>query len=285
MASHGGALRLRAVGGLAAVAAFTAWAVVASGAFAVPNAAAAATGQTTTGDPAAGEAIYLSTCAACHGVHAEGTKLAPDLRPAGTAVIDLMLRTGRMPLPETGQPVLRRPQLLSDAQIADVVAYLAPLTSGPPIPPAAMVTGGGDLAEGRHLFTANCAACHGATGAGDAIGAGIIAPDLSKSTSRDVAEAVTGGPIPMPRFSFSPDQLRSIEAYVEYLRSAPHPGGTSVTAVGPVAEGFVAGAVGLVMLLAIVRWVGRADPQAQRRPAPADDEPFEPAEPSAGGPA
>lgn len=283
MASRGGALRLQAVGGLAAVGAFAAWAVLASGAVGAPRPAAAAAGQTTTGDPVAGEAIYLATCAECHGVHAEGTKLAPDLRPAGTAVIDLMLHTGRMPLPETGQPVLRRPQLLSDAEIADVVAYLAPLTSGPPIPQPAMVTGGGDLPEGRRLFIANCAACHGATGAGDAIGAGIIAPALSSSTSRDVAEAVTGGPVPMPRFSFSPDQLRAVETYVEYLRSAPHPGGANVTAVGPVAEGFVAGAVGLVLLLVVVRWVGREDPQAQRRPAPAADEPFEPPDGRAGG--
>ena len=231
-----------------------------------------AAGVTSAGDPSAGRALYLASCAACHGVEARGTTEAPPLSHAGTALIDFMLRTGRMPLSELGQPIRRGAPVMGEQQIADVVAYLQPLTDGPAIPE--IVVSSGDLALGRGLFTANCAACHGAAGAGDAIGGAIVAPDLRSSGERDVAEAIVGGPPPMPRFSFTPDELAAVNAYVQYLRGEPSPGGSSITAIGPVAEGFIAGFVGLVALLVIVRWVGRSSRLAQQRPVPTAEQPY-----------
>jgi hypothetical protein len=70
-----------------------------------------------------------------------------------------------------------------------------------------------------------------------------------------VGEAVVSGPGPMPRFSFDPDHLRDLTAYVQTLRNAPHPGGATAPTVGPVTEGFVA-AIGLIGLLVVARFVG-----------------------------
>jgi ubiquinol-cytochrome c reductase cytochrome c subunit len=177
-----------------------------------------------------------------------------------------------MPLPEVGQPIRRSPPLLSDTEIADVVAYLAPLTDGPSIPEVTSVST--DLARGRQVYVASCAACHGATGAGDAIAGGILAPNLRQSTPQDVAEALVGGPPPMPRFSFSPDDRDALIAYVEYLRNPPNPGGASLTDVGPVAEGFVAGFIGLVVLVLLVHWTARTKRVALEAPVPAEQQPY-----------
>ena len=62
------------------------------------------------------------------------------------------------------------------------------------------------------------------------------------------------GPGPMPRFSFAPGELNDLAAYAEFLRDAPHPGGATTPAVGPVTEGFIAG-IALLALLLVARWV------------------------------
>ncbi|HEU4572855.1 MAG TPA: hypothetical protein VFR93_09215, partial [Candidatus Limnocylindrales bacterium] len=53
------------------------------------------------------------------------------------------------------------------------------------------------------------------------------------------------------------NQLNDLVAYVETLRSPPHPGGLAVAEVGPVAEGFLALFVALITLLALARWIAR----------------------------
>lgn len=223
------------------------------------------------GNAAAGAALFQATCASCHGQQGRGTAQAPSLEHAGTALIEFMVRTGRMPLSQLEEPVRRGARILDDGQTRDLLAYLAPLTDGPG--PPQMVTSGAALGRGRELFAANCAACHGATGAGDAIGGGIVAPSLDRSTSQDVSEAVVGGPAPMPRFSFTPDDLAAITAYVQYLRDPRRPGGSSVARLGPVTEGFIAAAIALVVLVLVARWVARSPAAAQREPLPAAEEP------------
>jgi ubiquinol-cytochrome c reductase cytochrome c subunit len=182
------------------------------------------------------------------------------------------MRTGRMPLANPGTPITRGQPALTAPQIAAVVAYLGSLGSAPGLPDVAI--SGADLALGRDLFIANCAACHGAGGAGDAVGNGIIAPNLGASTPLDVAEAVTGGPPPMPRFSFAPDELNALAAYVQELHHPASPGGISLSGLGPVPEGFIAGLVGLLGLLAVARWIGAAPRRAADSPAPTEEQPF-----------
>jgi len=70
-----------------------------------------------------------------------------------------------------------------------------------------------DLAEGKRLFTLNCAVCHGDDGKGGHTGG---AP-LDKVRDLDAAIAtVTNGRNNMPAFrsAFTPDQVRDVSAYV-----------------------------------------------------------------------
>ena len=117
-----------------------------------------------------------------------------------------------------------------------------------------MVVSGADVNHGRQLYVANCSACHGPAGGGGAVGGGFVAPALTEAGPTTVGEAVIAGPGPMPRFSFTPKGLNDIAAYALYLRDAPHPGGATTPAVGPVTEGFIAG-VALLALLVVARWV------------------------------
>lgn len=199
-----------------------------------------------------GEQLFLTSCAACHGPQGAGTADGPDIRSAGAALADFELRTGRMPLGDQGAPARRGPPRFDDSDIRALVDYVASLGEGPAIPD--VVVSGADLSRGRDLFVANCAACHGPAGGGGAVGGGFVAPGLTNADPTTVGEAVITGPGPMPRFSFSPDELDDLAAYVQFLRNAPHPGGATAPAVGPVTEGFVAGMTLLVLLL-VARWV------------------------------
>ncbi len=216
----------------------------------VPAAAAPAGAGVTEAER--GGQLFLTSCAACHGPQGAGTANGPDIRTAGAALADFMLRTGRMPLADPATPAKRGTPVFSDADRQAIVAYVASLGQGPGIPN--VVTSGADLAAGRNIFVANCAACHGPAGGGGAVGGGFVAPALNQAGATTIGEAVVSGPVPMPRFSFSPDQLDNLAGYVEYLRNAPHPGGVSSPEVGPVTEGFVAGMT-LLGLLLVARWV------------------------------
>lgn len=199
-----------------------------------------------------GEQLFLTSCAACHGPQGAGTANGPDIRSAGAALADFVLRTGRMPLGDPGAPMRRGTPQFNDADIQALVAYVGSLGQGPAIPD--VVTTGADVNHGRDLFVANCAACHGPAGGGGSVGGGFVAPGLTQADPTTVGEAAISGPGPMPRFSFSPRELDDLAAYVQFLQHAPHPGGATAPAVGPVTEGFVAG-LALLGLLLVARWV------------------------------
>jgi ubiquinol-cytochrome c reductase cytochrome c subunit len=255
---------LRAIGGLLALAG-----IAASGLFALGIAGNTAAGA---GEPSGrtrpdqatqvdvsrdGRQLYLNTCATCHGADGRGTDTGPSLQDTGPAAFDFFLRTGRMPLSAPGQPAFRQGTVLSEAQIEALVAYGSSLGTGPPIPELATSA---DLPAGYQLFINNCAACHGATGSGGTIGPGVFAPSLRGRDPHIVAEAVLIGPGAMPRFDWDAQQLSDVGAYVRQLGSGPPGGGISLGGYGPVAEGFVAVVVGLGLLVLIVRWIGRPEP-------------------------
>jgi len=207
----------------------------------------------------AGEALYLQTCASCHGVGGVGTASAPSLVDVGAAAADFQLRTGRMPASTTGaQPPAGRPNL-TEADIEALVAYVASLGNGPGIPDVDVTRG--DPAEGRDLYIASCAACHGAGASGDSVGGGFIAPPLLDADPTTVGEAIRTGPGAMP--VFGPNQLTaqdldSIAAYLATLRSQEaSPGGLPISRVGPVAEGYVAWFVGIGLLVLAALWTER----------------------------
>jgi ubiquinol-cytochrome c reductase cytochrome c subunit len=186
---------------------------------------------------------------------------------AGAAGADFYLRTGRMPLGAPGQPPQRGEPHFDDAEIAALVEYVASLGTGPDIP---QVTEGGDLHRGFELYTANCAACHGASGSGNAVGGGAAAANLHQANALDVAEAMVVGPGVMPRFEFDQRDQDAIVAYVLFLQSAPTPGGVPLGGFGPVSEGFVAVLIGLGVFVLVARFVGRR-PRGPQAEVPAEE--------------
>ena len=218
-----------------------------------PAAGAEANGETVTRDEAA--RLYLQNCATCHGPDGTGTAIGPPLVGVGTASVDFYLRTGRMPLAAPDQQPRRQPPVFSEPQIRGLVEYVASFGgNGPPIP---TVGPDGDVQRGRALYTANCAACHAATGAGNAVGGGFVAVGLERATDLEIAEGMLVGPGAMPRFEFDQEEQDAIVAYVRYLRESPAPGGAPIGGFGPVAEGFVAVIVGLTALVLVAMFVGR----------------------------
>jgi ubiquinol-cytochrome c reductase cytochrome c subunit len=198
--------------------------------------------------------LYLQNCASCHGPQGEGTSAGPTLRGVGAAAADFNLSTGRMPLGAPGQRPIRQTPKFDQAQIAALVAYVASFGGGPGIP---QVSTGGDIHRGFELYNANCAACHAATGAGNAVGGGFFAVGLGRASDQQIGEAMIAGPGVMPKFAITGADRDALVAYIRYLRSAPTPGGAPIGGIGPVAEGFVAVVIGLSALALAAAFVGR----------------------------
>ena len=206
---------------------------------------------------AKGEELYLTGCVSCHGADGVGTNQAPPLVNAGAASADFYLTSGRMPAAQpTPFQAPRKQPAYSPTQIAALVAYVASLGNGPPIPSVDIA--GADLAHGGVLYRANCASCHQSAGAGGALSYGHSAPRLNEATSTQVVEALRIGPGEMPVFNettMSPASAVDIAAYVEYLREPDNRGGAALGGNGPVPEGLVALVAGLGGLVAISVWI------------------------------
>lgn len=208
--------------------------------------------------PSAGQILYLRDCAFCHGSRGEGTRVAPPLIGVGAMAADFFLSTGRMPVATPINDPPRRPPAYDRRQIDQLVAYVASLGPGPPVPrvdPSA-----GSLAEGAELYEVNCAACHSSAGIGGALTQGKEAPSILTSTPREIAEAMRlGGTGNMPVFGQDTLDQRQVESIVRYVQALQRPrdrGGLALGHIGPIAEGFIAWAVGLMLLVVFVRWTG-----------------------------
>ena len=202
-----------------------------------------------------GRELFQASCASCHGDDGSGGELGPSLEGAGAAAADFQLRTGRMPLADPSSQAVRKEPLFAPPEIDALVAYVASLGSGPPIPEVELAAA--DLAAGQEIFQSNCAPCHGSTGNGGAAGPGALAPSLYGSTHLDIAEAVITGPGQMPRFGFEDDERNDLVAYIDFLQNEPPPGGASLGGIGPVPEGFAAWFIGTAALTAICLILGR----------------------------
>ena len=202
--------------------------------------------------------LYAGNCARCHGsvgagVAAEG----PPLTGVGARAADFYLRTGYMPLARAGAQPRRGRVLFTSRELDALVAYVASLGHGPPVPRPQPQRG--SISEGMTLFSQHCAGCHQIAAAGGYL-PGAVAPPLTTATATQVAEAVRIGPYLMPRFSpraISPRQLDSIVAYVEQARHPADPGGWSIGRVGPIPEGLVAWFVAGTAMVALCLAAGR----------------------------
>jgi len=222
-----------------------------------------------------GEHLYGQYCVACHGASGSGIYkareigggpareqtqqpgLGPSLRGVGAQAADFYLRTGYMPLQHVGLQPRRSRVQLSDAEIRALVAYVASLSPGPPIPNPH--PGRGTLGRGMHLFLTNCAGCHQIVAEGGYV-TGAVAPPLKQATTTQIAEAVRIGPNVMPSFSrrqLSAADLDSIIAYVQYAKHPDDRGGWAIGHVGPVPEGLITWFIAAVALLATCIVIGK----------------------------
>jgi ubiquinol-cytochrome c reductase cytochrome c subunit len=209
-----------------------------------------------------GKSLYGAHCLSCHGGNAAGTPRAPSLRGVGARAADFYLRTGYMPLPHLGLQPRRSHVFFSDTQIRALVAYIASLGTGPPIP--APQPQRGSLSAGQHLFTTHCAGCHQVVAQGGVV-AGAVPPPLEDATDVQIAEAVRIGPYVMPSFSKKAISDRQLDSIIRYVAWTKHPddrGGWAIGDVGPVPEGlvtwFIAGAVLIALCLVIGKRLHRA---------------------------
>ena len=212
-----------------------------------------------------GDELFQTNCAMCHGSNGtgldqDGPAGGPPLVGVGPASVDFMLRTGRMPMETQNDRLRRGPQQVTDTERAALVAYVSSLApgEGPEIP---NVQGweSADLSRGLELFTTNCAACHGPTAAGIAVGQKDISSNLNVATPLEIAEAVRSGPGVMPVFGgdvVDEEDLKAVTAWVMDLRDRETPGGISVGRSGPVSEGFIAWLVGLGLLGIVMYLLG-----------------------------
>lgn len=238
-------------GFLLVLALVTAAPVVAIGASALPVGAGAAGGRAET---AAGRHLYQRDCAWCHGPSGEGSVRGVSLEDAGAASAHFYLSTGRMPISDPGERSSRREPQYGRAELDALVAYVASLGDGPPIPQVDLSRA--DLASGGRVFRMHCAQCHGSTGVGTALAFGVVAPSLLASTPTQVAESLIIGPGAMAQFVphvLDEEEVAAVARYVEYLQDPVDAGGASLARTGRLDETAVAWAAGVAVLV-VAAW-------------------------------
>lgn len=208
-----------------------------------------------------GQDVYGQSCALCHGERGLGQGGVPGVAGSGPAAIDFYLSTGRMPLESVDERVRHRDQIVTDEEREALIAYIPTLAVGdvgPDIPEVGDPQNA-NLARGLELFTSNCAACHGPTAAGIAVGQRDVSSNLDVATPLEIAEAIRIGPGVMPVFGedvVPQEDLEAIVAWVLDLRQRAAPGGAQIGRSGPVSEGFVAWFVGLGLLTIVMYLLG-----------------------------
>ncbi|WP_265444096.1 c-type cytochrome [Flexivirga meconopsidis] len=209
---------------------------------------------------AAGQKLFQSNCASCHGLDAAGGDGGPSLVGVGAAAVDFQVSTGRMPLANPGIQAQRGPVQFSNEEISQLAAYVASLGPGPGIPSKDLTSGGGDIAKGGELFRVNCAMCHNFAGSGGALTRGKFAPNLMDVSGQQIYEAMETGPQSMPVFNnsnLSPQDKKDIISFLMNVKTETSPGGWTLGSLGPVPEGLFAWTIGIGMLIVIAVWLGK----------------------------
>jgi ubiquinol-cytochrome c reductase cytochrome c subunit len=212
-------------------------------------------------DVTAGKSLFEAHCSSCHGLNAQGTATAPTLIGVGAAAVDFQVSTGRMPAADPGAQAPRKPPApwVNADTTRQLAAYVQSLGGGPQVPGSEQVDAAlGDAGKGGELFRANCIQCHNWAGAGGALTLGKYAPNLNEATPTQIYEAMVTGPQAMPVFNdttITPDEKRSMIAYITQVRAQKDPGGFGLGRIGPVTEGLVVFIVGLSVLALAAIWI------------------------------
>jgi ubiquinol-cytochrome c reductase cytochrome c subunit len=216
-----------------------------------------------------GAALFAANCASCHGPRGEGVYpppyqhgasgigrgAGPSLIGTGALAADFYVRTGYMPLGNARhQPELNR-DLWSGRERRALVAFIASLAKGPPVPnpnPSA-----GRLNEGQELFTEHCAGCHQIAAEGGVV-TGARVPPIQDVSSREIAEAVRTGPFVMPAFTSRDISDRELDSIIAYVKATKRhdAGGWGIGHLGPIPEGMVTWLLAAVVLIAVCVMLG-----------------------------
>jgi ubiquinol-cytochrome c reductase cytochrome c subunit len=243
-------------------------------ALALPSSAAAA-------QPSAkvrqGLHLYGRYCVMCHGPNGVGQEqtptnrvgggpardqivqegAGPPLRGVGAMAAHFYLSTGYMPLRNVGEQPRRARLLLAPTEIDALIAYVASLGKGPPVPRPRPERG--NLSHGQHLFTIHCAGCHQVVARGGYV-TGAVPPPLGDATAVQIAEAVRLGPYVMPKFSKTQISDRELDSVVRYVLWTQHPadrGGWAIGRIGPIPEGLVTWFLAASVLVGVCLVIGK----------------------------
>ncbi len=203
---------------------------------AVPTPAAAPA----VGDAATGKETFTQYCSICHAVGAKGF-IGPYIAGVNWTAPGLQAIVRGGVGGYGGMPAFNS-DAVTDKNIADIAAYLATLPPAPasksttrpqsavvavsaatpaasvPAAAAPVATGGADPAHGHEIYSANCAACHGASAQGG-IGPALHGEKNRKDTAAAVAWIKNPLP-PMPKLYpavLSEKDVEDVAAYVESL--------------------------------------------------------------------
>lgn len=213
----------------------------------------------------AGEELWQRDCAICHGEDGDGSVRGPSLQGSGAAGVDLMVTTGRMPLDDPSDEASPGPVNYEPAEIEALVEHAAAILDGPGVPEVDI--SGADVAKGGEAYRTECAACHQMAGQGGILPGGRNVPSLGSADEVQIVEAIRSGPNSMPNFPekvIDDETATQIAAYLHEIDAPRDPGGWPIGHWGPVPEGAVAFALGLVPLVVVARLLGdRNPPSAQ----------------------
>jgi ubiquinol-cytochrome c reductase cytochrome c subunit len=230
----------------------------------------------------AGRALFLVSCAFCHGQSGQGVTttdgqvVGPSLAGVGAAAVDFQVGTGRMPMVQPGAQVQKHRPTFTQTEIDELAAYVATFAPGPAIPDESQYSTAGmsdkekeqAIVTGGQIFLTNCTACHNFTGQGGAMPQGGFAPTLLHTDPKYIYEAMLTGPQSMDTFSngnISPQEKKDVIAYIENMRTQPKYGGFSLGNLGPVAEGLVAWIVGIGAMVAFAIWIAAGTARSTKK--------------------
>jgi ubiquinol-cytochrome c reductase cytochrome c subunit len=207
-----------------------------------------------------GKQLFLKGCSSCHGLNADGGKIAPSLVGVGAASVDFQVGTGRMPMADMSTQAVRKKVVYTPEEINALATYVASLAPGPEVPTDEMLNyeRDGSVAQGGELFRTNCAMCHNFAAQGGALTQGKYAPTLMGVEPKHIYEAMITGPQSMPVFSnktITPAEKLSIIKWIKAAEAQPQLGGTALGRVGPVTEGLLAWTLGIGLLIAVAVWL------------------------------
>ena len=205
-------------------------------------------------------AIYQRDCATCHGATGSGTTRGPRIAGVGTAMVDYMLSTGRMPIVQptdhlaTPPPRLRR----GHPPGAGRLRRRRSLRAGPPIPDRR--SGPCRSRPGQPAVPARLRALP--LGGRAAAARCWISPRPICTNRHRPKRARRCGPAHRPcpssaQAALTGRQLDDVVAYVQYLRHPDNRGGFSLDHLGPLPEGAVALVFGLGVLICVTILIER----------------------------